>query len=149
MKKLWIVGFLLVVLVVVASHDSAGTTSSAGLLGPAGSVGEFYRWYLDYIGDGDGMRNPLVNGAYRSSPHLSPQFVKQVDELVAGFEGGGFDPFLMAQDVPAEIHVGEATVTDHTAVVPVTSSFPGHRFTVTLEEMSPGLWQITAIMPNR
>jgi hypothetical protein len=151
MKKMWIVALVVLLLVVAASYGISRSASTAGGLEPAAVVREFYGWYLEYIGDRgtDGMRNPLVDGAYRTSPHLAPEFVREVDELIAGFEGGGFDPFLLAQDIPTEIKVGEAKITGRAALVPVTTSFAGHHITVTLEQVTAGTWQITAITPRR
>ncbi|MCA9974067.1 MAG: DUF3828 domain-containing protein, partial [Anaerolineales bacterium] len=85
---------------------------------PAGIAKTFYTWYLGYIGDraGGEFRNPLVDGAYRDVPLLGESFVQQVDETLAGFEQGGFDPFLLAQDIPQDFSVDPGVV-EHTAVV--------------------------------
>ena len=122
--------------------------SQASALGPAEVVEAFYGDYLSYIGDGEMMRNPLTDGMYRRSPYLAGSLVAQVDTLVAGFERGGFDPFLMAQDVPDEVTAGEATVMGKAAAVAVTTSFAGHRFTVSLEQQADGRWLMTAITPG-
>lgn len=85
---------------------------------PAGAATAFYTWYLGYIGDrhsGD-FRNPLVDKAYHHQPLLAESFVKTVDETVAGFENGGFDPFLLAQDIPQDFSVDPGTA-EGTAVV--------------------------------
>ena len=65
---------------------------------PAGTAKTFYTWYLGYIGDrstGD-FHNPLMDKAYRDHPLLTDSFEQSVDEALAGFENGGFDPFLLA-----------------------------------------------------
>jgi hypothetical protein len=69
---------------------------------PAGNAKAFYTWYLGYIGDPatEQFRNPLVDGAYRESGFLTAAFIDKVDETIAGFDQGGFDPFLLAQDIP-------------------------------------------------
>lgn len=74
---------------------------------PLASVEAFYAWYFDYVGGEPGeFRNPLVDKAYRDSPYLSAEFIQRVDEVIASFaEGGGFDPFLRAQDIPSEYQV--------------------------------------------
>jgi hypothetical protein len=46
-----------------------------------------------------------VDGAYRSSEYLTPEFVRKVDEIVASFDKGGYDPFLCAQDISGEFTV--------------------------------------------
>jgi hypothetical protein len=152
MKKYWLIGLLVAALLVAAAgYGILRTASQASTLGPAEVVDAFYGWYLDYIGDraSDTFRNPLRDGAYRTSPYLAPEFVTTVDELIAGFEHGGYDPFLLAQDIPTEVNVGEAVVTGKTATVPVSTSFAGHHFTVTLALETDENWLITAITPAR
>ena len=85
---------------------------------PAGVATTFYTWYLGYIGDrsGDDFRNPLVDKAYRDHPLLADDFEQHVDEMLAGFEGGGFDPFLLAQDIPQDFTVDPGVV-EGTAVI--------------------------------
>ena len=109
-------------------------------------VEDFYTWYLDYIGDraSGEFRNPLVDGAYRESEHLDPAFIESVDELLASFDRGGYDPFLCAQDIPEEITVGEAEVDGDSALVPVETSFAGHTFEVALSLLD-GQWKIADI----
>ncbi|MBN2470792.1 MAG: DUF3828 domain-containing protein [Anaerolineae bacterium] len=72
---------------------------------PLATVDAFYTWYLEYTTpDAEGyFNNPLSDGAYQASPYLSPDLIAAVDALKA--EQGGFhaDPFLCAQDVPANI----------------------------------------------
>jgi hypothetical protein len=85
---------------------------------PSGVAIAFYTWYLGYIGDratGD-FRNPLVDEAYHDQPLLSESWIKSVDETLAGFDRGGFDPFLMAQDIPQDFSVDPGMV-EGTAVV--------------------------------
>jgi hypothetical protein len=85
---------------------------------PAGTAKAFYTWYLGTIGDrstGD-FRNPLVEQAYHGHPLLADSFVQYVDETVAGFSHGGYDPFLLAQDIPQDFSV-DPGVLEGTAVV--------------------------------
>jgi hypothetical protein len=85
---------------------------------PTAAVKAFYTWYLDYIGDPAGeFRNPMVDKAYQDSEYLIDDFIRKVDETLASYgNGGGFDPFLMAQDIPQEIAV-EAGAEDGNVVV--------------------------------
>ncbi|MGD2177241.1 MAG: hypothetical protein PVG71_05400, partial [Anaerolineae bacterium] len=64
-------------------------------------VQSFYDWYLGYPG------HVMAEGAYRSSEYLTGSFIEKVDEIVASFEGGGYDPFLCAQDVPGNLIVDD------------------------------------------
>jgi hypothetical protein len=67
---------------------------------PITTVKAFYTWYLDYIGDPAGeFRNPLVDRAYQESKFLSADWIQRVDEST------GFDPFLMAQDIPRAVEI--------------------------------------------
>jgi hypothetical protein len=56
------------------------------------------------------MRNPLVDGAYRDSGYLTGGFVDEIERTLASFDKGGFDPILLAQDVPERVETGEVTV---------------------------------------
>lgn len=74
---------------------------------PSAVTAAFYGWYLDYLGDrelGD-LKNPLVDQAYRSSQLLSGRLISAVDQALDGMETAGFDPFLMAQDIPTSYRV--------------------------------------------
>jgi hypothetical protein len=99
----------------VATPEEAVPVSTA----PDAVVEAFYTWYLDYIGDraSGEMRNPLVDGAYGSSEYLSEDFIQQIDELLASFDQGGYDPFLCAQDIPDTFGVEQTQVSDDQASV--------------------------------
>jgi hypothetical protein len=96
-------------------------------LAPKEVVTGFYEWYLGGAGAGEMRQNPLADRAYRASEFLSETFVAEVDALLDSSERGGYDPFLLAQDVPASETVGEAVVLAETALVPVETSFEGAR----------------------
>ena len=66
---------------------------------PEAVVEAFYTWYLDYIGSGENLRNPLVDRAYRESDLLTERLIARLDEeLDADFIHA--DPILCAQDIP-------------------------------------------------
>jgi hypothetical protein len=98
--------FFSVFVLFLAGCQMAGQAAPAQL-SPVETVEAFYTWYLDYIQPGsEQMRNPLVDRAYRDSPYLSTSMIEQVDALLESFAqemGGGYDPFLLAQDFPQEI----------------------------------------------
>lgn len=100
----------------------------------------FYDLYLE----ASQHRNLLVTEAYRDMPFLAPEFVEKVDGIIAGFDRGGYDPFLCAQDVPTEVRVTEATVEGGEATVEVETSFEAHGFSVRLAERD-GQWLITDV----
>jgi hypothetical protein len=113
-----------------------GVSLEEAPLNPIEVVEAFYEWYLDYTqADSEGnFRNALVEGAYRTSPYLSENFIMKIDQ-----RDQSYDPLLCAQDIPAslltdgffieKLHApGEST---HASIV-VRTSFPGHIFTVDL-----------------
>lgn len=146
MKGKLILGCGLVVVAVVVGLLVAGIgpAEATEQVTPDEVVTGFYEWYLGYIGEGERTQNPLADRAYRSSEFLSDGFVAEVDALLDSFEGGGYDPFLQAQDVPTSIEVGGAIVSGATAAVPVETSFEGHRLLVTLE-LVDGEWKIDGV----
>ena len=138
---------------------SCGAPDPAAM-SPEQVVQGFYDWYLGYIGDpaSGEMRNPLVDGAYRSSEYLTGEFIQKVDEIVASFDDrGGYDPFLCAQDIPRSFAVddavvvgGEASVVVHEIWNPGTECESVHDVEVTLR-MVDGVWKIadvTCVVPK-
>jgi hypothetical protein len=126
---------------------SAGSTVDILEL-PQDVVSGFYGWYLKYIDHGGEMRNPLVDGAYRERDELAPAFVGEIDRILATMDKGGYDPILMAQDIPERIVVGKATVTGDAAQVKIEMFWHGNptpsERTVTLS-LAEGRWVITGV----
>jgi hypothetical protein len=112
---------------------------------PDAVVEAFYTWYLGYIGDQANPRNPLVDGAYRSSEHLTPGLVQKADGIIASFDQGGFDPFLCAQDIPDRFDLDPAVVSGDIARLVVRTNFEGHAFTVALQQVD-GVWKMSDIL---
>ena len=113
---------------------------------PDAVVKEFYDSYLEMVSDptSENFQNPLVNRGYTDFEALSPKFIVQVDELLASFEFGGYDPFLCAQNIPEAIQVDKVQTTKDTAEIKVSSSFENHQFTV-LMKLVEGTWLINDI----
>ncbi len=89
-------------------------------------VESFYGWYLGYIGS-EPLANPLVDKALASNSAVTARFVAQVEETVASFgDGSGYDPVLLAQDVPERIEVNEAHVKGDAASVTVKMYWGGN-----------------------
>lgn len=123
-------------------------------MAPEEVVASFYNWYLGYIGEpaSEEMRNPLVDRAYRSSEYLTEEFIQKVDGILDSFVGGGYDPFLCAQDIPGSFTVDEAVVSGEEASVVVHEIWnPGTQYEritnigVHLRLMD-GQWKIADIM---
>lgn len=146
MKGKLILGCGLVVLAVVVGLLVAGIGPAEATkeVAPEEVVTRFYDWYLGYIGEGEMRQSPLADRAYRTSELLSSEFVAEVDALLDSFERGGYDPFLLAQDVPTSLEVGDAVVLGETALVPVETSFEGHGLSVTLKVID-GEWKIDGV----
>jgi hypothetical protein len=114
---------------------------------PEQAVEAFYNWYLAasaYDEASQSRLNPLSNGAYRDSEFLTESFVHEVDQLIASFDKGGYDPFLCAQDVPESFTLGSAIGAADSATLVVRTSFEGHQFAVDLR-MIDGAWKIDGV----
>jgi len=110
---------------------------------PEDVVRGFYVWYLTSI-DLQAGRNPLADRAYGSSELGSKDFVGDVDALLDSFGRGGYDPFLLAQDIPTGVKVGEAMVSGDSAYVRVETSFEDHALLVSLSRVD-GAWRIDGV----
>ena len=106
---------ILLSLALTGCSDSASASAP-----PQQVVQEFYRWHMSYPG------NPLVDRAYRDSDYLADSFVQEVDELLDSFDKGGFDPFLLAQDLPQEITVEDALISGDAATVVTYQQYAGN-----------------------
>ena len=138
--------FFSVFALLLAGCQIAGQVAPAQL-SPVETAEAFYTWYLDYIQPGsEQMRNPLVDRAYRDSPYLSTSMIEGVDALLESFEqemGGGFDPFLLAQDIPQAIE-GKAGETQDTVIVRQRFGDTWHELNVSLVQQE-GRWLIDDI----
>lgn len=132
-----------------APEDEAGVYESAAQQNTMAveTVESFYDWYLSYPG------NVAAEGAYRSSEYLTLSFVEKVDEILASFDRGGYDPFLCAQDIPGHLVVGDevarsgdvATIVVYEVWNPGMESEVTHEVVVELE-MTDGEWKISNIL---
>jgi hypothetical protein len=129
---------LFVMTVVLAGCSQPAVASTA----PEDVVDAFYYWYLGYPG------NPMVDRAYHDSEYLTQAFKAEVDDILSSFTGGGYDPFLMAQDIPADITVRNASIDGNQAYVTVSQRWAGG-FTRELEielQLVEGEWLINGIV---
>jgi hypothetical protein len=100
-----ILGVFLVVGGIVWAGCKASEPSEAALMRtPEETVENFYRWYSGYMG------NPITDRVYQSSAYLMPEAIVDIDETIATFTHGAYDPFLCAQDRPQAFVVDEAEV---------------------------------------
>jgi hypothetical protein len=75
------------------------------------------------------LANPLADGSYRWSPYLTHGFVEKVDELIASFDEGGYDPFLCAQDIPGRMTTEQPVISGDGASVIVRQFWnPGTQY---------------------
>jgi len=99
----------------------------------------FYNWYIHYPG------NVMVDKAYYGfGMYLTQDLIEEIDGIIAGFDRGGYDPFLCAQDVPTGVSVGQAEVSGDEATLTAYTTFPGHSLEVTLTR-GGDLWRISSI----
>ncbi len=156
MKKQWFylmaIGFSLIISLVACTlvpADPAGAPQTEDVAppptpgperqDPGEFVEAFYHWYRSYAG------NVLADKAYHDTPMVSDTFANDVDALVAGFDRGGYDPFICAQNPPGAIEVESITISGDTAEVAVSTDLQGHTFKVELQAIEGSEWQITDI----
>jgi len=157
MKSRRILGVGLAVMAVVVGVAVVAVGGPAALYSARAQVTEdvapdevvagFYGWYLEAI-DLQAGENPLVERSYRSSEYLSEGFVDEVDALLDSFHHSGYDPFLLAQDVPVEVAVGEAELVGEEVLVRVEMFWGGNpepsERLVTLKQID-GRWEIVDV----
>lgn len=139
-RRVWLA---LVLVILLVGGTGCGFFAREPDLGPQAVVDRFYRWYIGYPG------NPLADREYRQSPYLSEDFIREVDDLLASFDRGGFDPFLLAQDIPSHYEVGDARVSGNEATVIVLLTFGGEGSAPIEREVTlrliDGAWRINAV----
>jgi hypothetical protein len=107
-------------------------------------VAGYYTWHL-------GSGNVLVSKAYRSNAYLSPSFVRKVDEIIASFSRGGYDPFLCAQDIPRDMRLDPVQISGDEARVGVHGVWnPGTQYEqlndiLVVLQRQRGRWKIVDI----
>ena len=134
--------FILIAVPIILLLSGCVLPTKEPSLSPQEVVTKFYRWYIGYPG------NPLVDKEYRASPHLAESFVQEVDETLASFDQGGGDPFLLAQDIPEQFTVDEATVSGDRASVAINLFWGGNPTPSPRQvdlELIYGEWKITRV----
>ncbi|MBK8901533.1 MAG: DUF3828 domain-containing protein [Anaerolineaceae bacterium] len=120
-------------------------------MNPVAVTQAFYDWYLAYIGDrgSENFRNPLVDKAYHGNPLLTADFIARVDETLASFAGGGYDPFLLAQDIPNDLFSTWAMISGDVARVTVLRNWgpPNMDAIFTHLKRDGDVWRIDNITP--
>lgn len=110
---------------------------------PEEAARSFYEWYIAYTDMAAG-RTVRADEAYRNHPLLTEELVGRIEETYASMQGGGYDPFLCAQDVPTAVSVGPARVYEDQAWLTMYTTFPGHSLDLALTN-SGDLWRISEI----
>lgn len=115
-------------------------------LGPSQVVQNFYTEWISYSGEPP-TRNPITDRIYQTSGYVTDSLVKQLDETIESFEGGGYDPVLCAQDRPESFSVQPAVVKGETAEVTVREDFYGEIKDVKTElVLQDNSWKIDKII---
>jgi len=108
--------FALVMLLIGAALVVSGCGSNAQAstdVAPEAVVARFYAPYAAFRADPAAeCPNMLGSKSYRDNEDLSAGFIQKVDEIIASFDKGGYDPFLCAQDIPGEFRFDAAQVSD-------------------------------------
>ena len=115
---------------------------------PEATLLAFFTWYSGFPG------NMLAQRTYRAHPvmqqYVSEAFFSEVDALLDSFDGqpgGGYDPFLCAQDRPNHYEVTTLAVSDDSATLRVSRGFGGGGMTniqVAMQQ-TDGMWKIRHI----
>ncbi len=105
------IGLVVVGIIVWAGCETSAPSEAALMRTPEETVENFYHWYIGYTG------NPIVDQVYRTSAYLMPEAIVNIDETIASFTHGAYDPFLCAQDKPQAFVVDEAEVSGDQASV--------------------------------
>jgi spore germination protein GerM len=105
---------------------------------PSETVNNFYEWYSAYEG------NPLADRAYKTKPEISSKLMNEINEFVEA--GPGFDPFICAQDKPADFYFGDPKIENNTAVIQMTQRYStqNKQVPITLEKID-NTWQMVKI----
>ena len=115
--------------------------TSREVAGPEQTAEAFYAWYLDQFGDP--AAGALNRPDYHKSQQLTDSFIEHIDELLADTESkSGYDPFLCAQSLPAEVAADDAFIHGERASVVMRTNFEHHYFTVDLQQVSDDEWKI-------
>ncbi len=113
--------------------------------GPEAVAEAFYNEWIGALQARDAGFDPL---SYRDSAYLSERLVQAVDEQRAGFQQGGFDPLLCAQDAPAAWAVKDTTVNGDYAEARVEMLWTGnpmaYQVPVVLRE-ADGIWSLDEV----
>jgi hypothetical protein len=146
---LFALGLLLAACQPTQTLEPSHAAASDGADDPVAVTQTFYNWYLDTTGrpaEGTG-ENLLVTGRYRQSPYLSPNWIVAVDEIIAGFDQGGYDPFLQAQDIPQAITVEPFLEKDDSACVVARAAWGGDNTTAMRVDLvrKDGAWLVDRI----
>ncbi|MFP3853423.1 MAG: DUF3828 domain-containing protein [Anaerolineales bacterium] len=116
-------------------------------MSPRETVEGFYENYLAF------PANVMARRAYRDHPKLAPylqaEWIEQVDEILEGFEFGGYDPFLCAQDIPHRLSILDISQKNTTARARLQAEFASGStapaFEIQLEQAN-GTWLISNIV---
>jgi hypothetical protein len=130
--------------VLLATAAIVGTSyayrAMTGPLGPLETTEKFYQEWLNY------QASPLADKLYQDHSLLSDDFEARIDRLVAGFDKGGFDPVLLAQDKPMTLTFELSRQSNIGAVVLGQADFGGSQRNLKVDlSFSEGRWLIDNI----
>jgi hypothetical protein len=130
--------YILMIVLLVACRGQAAVPVDPLVMTPEEVVDSFYNWLLEYPG------NPRSDGAFRTSPFLSADYIQAIDEAFEKPALGGADPFFCAQDIPEKVFVYPAAIEGDTALVAMETTFANHRLSIELYLMD-GEWRIVKV----
>jgi hypothetical protein len=109
---------------------------------PGQVVLDFYENWVDHDG------NPIVDRMYNESDLVTDEFKAEIDDIIASFDKGGYDPVLCAQDVPSGVKVSNVSVDGSKATVTLKESFGGSDKMIEVAMKKDGFsgWKINNII---
>lgn len=143
MKKHILSSFLVVIIAsgLIIAGAYAYKEISPKKMTPAQVTLAFYEDWLDY------ETNPLSDKVYQDSPYLTSSLKEEIDQVVASFEYGAFDPVLCAQEKPDQVQVLDTTIQENQAVVLIENSYSGSGKLIEVELINDSKnWKINKII---
>jgi hypothetical protein len=106
---------------------------------PEQVVNDFYGMWINHEG------NPMMDRVYQNNSLVTPALSQRIDEIIAGFDMGGYDPVLCAQDIPQSFTVESVELTGNQASVLLSLDFYGFPRPVLVSLINNGSWKLDNI----
>ena len=106
---------------------------------PEQAVNEFYSMWINHEG------NPMMDGVYQNNPLITKALSQRIDEIIAGFDMGGYDPVLCAQDKPQSYTIESVELNNDQATILLSLDFYGSPRPILVALINDGSWKLDNI----